>query len=356
MAEIRLDEAQEAVLASDARHLVVTAPPGTGKTFLSVRMAGSLVPSLPDGARVLLLTFSNQARTQLEREAARQLSPEIRRHVEVTNYHRLFWTGVLAYRRALGLPSRVDVGSRRRRQQALAKVDPEAVKELQRNEGLIDCLAEYAFPEFRDNRSPDAEVLARLLAAVEDEQRAGRLVFDDLGALFWSLLKRFPAVDTAYRARYPVVIADEHQDASALQDAVVRRLGGVKLVVFADPMQLIHEFRGASRARLDRHLEECDAALTLTTPHRWNDSKPLADWLLAVRRRLEGHAVSCTRPAQLQIETTPATHGFNGMKPKVRSAVSRAFGEGASTVAVLARNNHQVADLRSYLSRQGQYP
>jgi superfamily I DNA/RNA helicase len=276
--------------------------------------------------------------------------------VEVTNYHRFFWRAVLAYRRALRLPMRLDIGSRRRRKEAFQREDVKLVRELSRSEGLIESVAEHAFPEFRDARTPDPETLARAIAVVEQEQRAGRLVFDDLGALFWSLLQRFPAVGDAYRTRYPVVIADEHQDASALQDALVRQLGRDRLVVFADPMQLIHEFRGASSERLARHLAECDQVLTLQTPHRWYGNPELARWLLAVRARLEGRAATCQAPSQLRIQRSQAQHSFNGAKFFVKGAVSRAFDSGARTVAVLARDNREVADLRSYLCRQGQYP
>lgn len=356
MPDIRPDPEHEAVIASQARHLVVTAPPGTGKTFLSVRLAGQLAPDLPVGACVLLLTFSTQARTQLEREAARQLDPETRRRVEVTNYHRFFWRGVLAYRRALGLPMQLDVGSRGRRKQALRQVDEGVAQALDRHVGLLEALAEHAFAEFRDRRTPDDEVLKRLLAVVEDEHHAGRLVFDDLGALFWKLLERFPAVDEAYRSRYPVVIADEHQDASALQDAIVRHFGHDRMVIFADPMQLIHEFRGASHTRIEKHVAECDDRIVLHTPHRWHGNDIVARWLLAVRSRLQGRTAACQPPAELTIEQSPAGRGFNGMKPRVKDAVSRAFADGVNTVAVIARDNARVGALRSYLCRQRQFP
>jgi hypothetical protein len=305
---------------------------------------------------VLLLTFSNQARTQLEREAARQLTAETRQQVEVTNYHRFFWQGVLAYRRALGLPMQLDIGSRRRRSEALRRGAGDQVQALGRAEGLVESLAEHAFRDFQDHRTPADDLLQRLLRIVEEEQLAGRLVFDDLGALFWALLERFPTVEEVYRWRYPVVIADEHQDASALQDAVVRRLGGSRLVVFADPMQLIHEFRGADGARLERHMAACDEPLTLRTAHRWHGSGELARWLLAVRVRLGGEVAPCPTPAQLRIDHSDAERGFNGMKPLVKQAVSRAFADGVRTVTVLTRGNREAGELRSYLSKQGQYP
>ena len=103
MTELRPDTDHDAVCASRVRHQLVVAPPGTGKTTVSVRLAAELLPELATHARVLVLTFSKQARTQLEREAARQLRPAARSRIEITNYHRFLLQGVAAYRRALGL-------------------------------------------------------------------------------------------------------------------------------------------------------------------------------------------------------------------------------------------------------------
>ena len=244
----RPDPDHDAVLDSVADHLVVTAPPGTGKTCLCVRLAAKTASTLDSPEKVLILTFSNQARTQLEREAARQLPPTLRKRIHITNYHRFFWQGVSAYRRALGLPMRVDIGSIRRRQQALELAEPTLADHLRNHTGLVESLAEHSFTDFRDTRTPGEESLNRLLKIVESEQQHGRLVFDDLGALFWSLINRFPSIDGAYMTRYPVIIADEHQDASALQDAVVRRFARRRLIAFADEMQLIHEFRVQPRS------------------------------------------------------------------------------------------------------------
>lgn len=353
----RPDPDHDAVCSSNARHLLVTAPPGTGKTFLTVRLAREIAPTLPDGSQVLVLTFSNQARTQLEQEAARQLDSELRPRIEISNYHRFFWRAVNAYRRALGLPMFIDIGSRKRRVEALRDaVGRETLKPLESRTGLLDALAEHAHPQFQDERTPGADLLGRLLAVVRAEEEAGRLVFDDLGALFWELLDRFPSVEAAYLRRFPVVIADEHQDASALQDAVVRRLGQSRLIVFADPMQLIHGFRGASNARLEAHKVDCNEERSLSTAHRWHGSGHLAAWLLAVRARLLDEERSCSQPSELIVKRTDRERGFNAIKAEVKYAVVRAFDGGHSSVAVLARANRDVAQLRSYLCREGLKP
>src|SRR4051812_27477222 len=161
--------------------MVVVAPPGSGKTCLSVRLAGEMAEALEQQSRVLIVTFSNQARTQIEREAIYQLSAKQRRRVEITNYHRLAWNAVHAYRRAIGLPMDVDIGSRSRRVRALNAAHPTLVDEIDKT--AVDSLAELAFEEFRDERTPPPEILDPLLEVVESEIRHGRLVFDDLGAL-----------------------------------------------------------------------------------------------------------------------------------------------------------------------------
>jgi superfamily I DNA/RNA helicase len=352
----RHDPDHDQVCASQGKHLLVIAPPGTGKTHLSVRLAGSIAPTLRPSERVLLITFSNQARVRLEDEAATQLPPAIRERVEVTNYHRLFWRGVRAYRRALGIPLTVQIGSRQQRLQAMQRTDAKAVAALKASDGLLDGLAECRFPRFHDSRTPGPDTLARLLDAVQNEHRLGRLVFDDLGALFWALLETFPAVESAYRARFPVVIADEHQDASELQDAVVRRLAQRRLVILADPMQLIYEFRGSQPERLDRHVEGCDERFELRTPHRWHGAASIGQWLQAVRARLVNGVQVAEAPASFKLVKTNAAHRLNGMKSSVKSAVSAAFRKGAATVAILSAWNRDVDELRGYLSREGMFP
>lgn len=357
MTELRPDAGHDAVCVSRVRHQLVVAPPGTGKTTVSVRLAAELLPELDAHARVLLLTFSNQARTQLEREAARQLQPAGRSRIEITNYHRFLLRGVAAYRRALGLAERLDLGSSGRRKAALEAVDRDAVRRLDREHtGLLDSLGEHAFDLFRDDRTPPLELLDPLLEIVDAEQRAGRLVFDDLGALFWRLLEEFPIVERAYLVRYPVVIADEHQDASALQDALVRRFGTVRLTVLADPMQLIHGFRGARIERLNRHREQCDEELMLSTPHRWHGSEHLAEWLLAVRARLMGEQAEEVAPAELHVVQTNAAHGTGPIKAQIRVAIHRSREADLRRIGVIVTTNTDARDIRGYLTREGLRP
>jgi hypothetical protein len=350
---LRVDADHDAVCQAEVAHQVVVAPPGTGKTAVAVRLAGALTRDLDPEQRALLVTFSNQARVQLEREASRQLALDVRRSVDVVNYHGFFRREVWAYRRALGLPLDLRFTTWRRRLEVLKAVNADAVAELSSSKGLLDAFAEQRFELFRDERTPSAQVRESLLSAIDAENRAGGVVFDDLGALFWQLLETYPVLDAAYKARYPVVIADEHQDASALQDAFVRRLASQRLVVFADPMQLIYGFRGSKSERLDQHVEDCDAQFELHTPHRWHGQQASGEWLLAVRARLQGNVAAAQRPSAAQIVTCDY---FNQMLPRVKGEAASALNGGMDTVAVIAAFNTEVGKLRAYLCKQGLYP
>jgi superfamily I DNA/RNA helicase len=350
----RRDPDHERVLASTASHVVVVAPPGTGKTHLSVRIAADIAKKLTRGQRVLLMTFSNQARAQLERESRQlDLRSESRSAIEITNYHSFFRREVWAYRRALRLPLAARIVPLKSRKARLSVVDPAAVKICAQRTGLLEALAEHSFERFHDPRTPNPEALDRLLAVVRADMRSGELLFDDLGALFWELLETYPTLARAYAARYPVVIADEHQDASALQDAVVRRLGTQRMVVFADPMQLIYGFRGSSLTRLNAHLREAGETFELHTPHRWHGDAPVGEWLLSVRARLAGQHRAGRRPNSLSIleAAYPSVTKF-----LVRKAVSDAFKSGLESVAVIAAFSRDVFAMRDYLARQGMYP
>jgi superfamily I DNA/RNA helicase len=349
----RTDLEQERVLASGAAHLVVVAPPGTGKTSLAARLAARDAARLGPYQQVLVLTFSNQARGQLEREIADHVPAHLRSRVVVTNYHQFFWLLVRQYRRALGLPDdfRMTSGAKRR---AIVRGSSRNARLLPPNFGTEE-VAELRYPQLRPHLAMTDEQLEPILQAVEREHGAGRLVFGDFGALFMKLVLGNPTVLRALQARFVSVIADEHQDASAVQDYLVRAVGRTR-VVFADPMQLIHAWRGADIARLNRHLAECDDQIELRTPHRWHADATTGQWLLDVRARLAGEARPGHRPPRVNVTLTDPARGRRAMLPEVKYAISRAMRSSAKTVAVMAFTNADVESIRSYLCRNGMFP
>ena len=113
------------------------------------------------------------------------------------------------------------------------------------------------------------------------------------------LLKRRPFIADMLARRYPIVVCDEHQDASAEQHAVIESLhgAGARVRAFFDPMQRIYgaglgagsiEAQDqADENRLAAFRAAADVAESLDVPHRWTGGgEELGDWILESRASL----------------------------------------------------------------------
>lgn len=110
------------------------------------------------------------------------------------------------------------------------------------------------------------------------------------------LFRRAPTVARTVASHYPVIVLDEHQDASIDQHETVdllRRIGGARLRVFGDPMQAIHPPADVgSYVDWNQLWAEADVTDSLEKPHRWADAPELGEWIMASRAALKaGHAL-----------------------------------------------------------------
>ena len=107
------------------------------------------------------------------------------------------------------------------------------------------------------------------------------------------------SVARAAATRYPIIICDEYQDASADQHAAVMALhrAGSLVRFLGDSMQIIYGGPGkGTRVTLDRwkSLTKLGGFGILSNPHRWRSGSPgLGEWVLYARESLEsGNAIS----------------------------------------------------------------
>lgn len=313
MATTISDAGQEAVLADGSRRLLVEAPPGSGKTWTAVRLvardidAGLVGPT----QRVLVLTFSRNARAQIEGYARELLTHEQRLRTEITNYHSWFWAKVSQYRMSLGLPlDTALVMDAHRRQDVAAAMEAEGItRSARRDRQQIDDYMrslEFGIAEGRPERLPEprpktAEIGERLRAL----HQAAQLHYDDLAYYSWLLVDRSATLRRLWRHKYPVVILDEYQDASPLQAAIVERLAGSdgRLYAFADPLQQIYTWRDASKQRLADFRSNGASEHRLTTLHRYRHRPGLRRWMEQVRNVLLDDAgrVTAARPPEIGV-------------------------------------------------------
>lgn len=174
---------------------------------------------------------------------------------------------------------------------------------------------------------------ADIAAAYPPKGGVGDLDFAATARWAAQALVQVPFVAEALARRYPVVICDEHQDASADQHAMVLALhgAGARLRVFGDPMQLIYAAgRGADLAadlaRWTALVTAADQFERLDTPHRWRDGhEALGRWVLGARAALQaGQPLDLRRdrPAAVRViaadNISPASLGFQLDAPSRR--------------------------------------
>jgi DNA helicase-2/ATP-dependent DNA helicase PcrA len=221
-------------LHSEAPVVVIEAAAGCGKTTTAARYAREAADRLPAGRKVLLLSHTHAACGEFQRKCSGEKA-----QVDVETCDGFFLKAIAPYASALGLPMPLD--------------------------------------------------------AALDRPGSG-VTFADLSKKACELFARAPTVVRAIAWCYPVIVLDEHQDASASQHQaawLLREIGGSKLRAFGDPMQAIHPGKTETYVDWDALMAVADAKDTLDEPHRWTDAPELGQWITAARATLKaGNAVS----------------------------------------------------------------
>jgi DNA helicase-2/ATP-dependent DNA helicase PcrA len=188
--------------------------------------------------------------------------------------------------------------------------------------------------------------------------------YAELASKISVLLLRAPFLATTLSARYPVVVCDEHQDASNDQHALVLALHAARarVRVFADPMQRIYGGRTAAEIAADKNRWEnlkatADKFEELDEPHRWKgERRPLGDWILRARAALKsGNPIDLRNnlPSAVRVLTAENISQRNGgyQVTDVQGRPIRDHIRNANAVMILGRRNETVAGLRSFFNR-----
>jgi UvrD-like helicase C-terminal domain/AAA domain len=245
----------ETLLHSDAPLVVIEAAAGCGKTWTAAKFAREMSGRL-DRQRVLLLSHTHAACGEFHRRCEGQ---GLRIEVETCDSFAL--KVVAPYATALGLPFPLDstIG------------------------------------------------------------RVGGVSFGTLGVKAVELVQRSPSVARLISTQYPIIILDEHQDATAAQHALVTtlmRVGGSRLRIFGDPMQALHYSGAEQFVDWDALWRNCDARLELTEPRRWAEVPDLGRWITAARAALRtgGAVVMQDAPREVRLRATTGLAGRNKFK------------------------------------------
>ena len=265
-----LSQEQLDAATSDKDHLLIIAPPGCGKTEVLAHRAAHQIDSLEENQRVLALTFTKRARSNLEERLRSVLGHgRSRRQIVVRNLHGFATQIVLAHGRTIGL----DVENLVLPKTSTMRKAMEAA-----NGGNDKYDAERILSEIKRHPLSDSEVLTslqqptsgsvgKLAENVErSRQDANQLHYDDLLRHAQRLL-RIPAVARLYQAHFGAVLVDEFQDLSTQQLDLALLCCTSKRTFAGDPLQGIYSWAGAAPAEV-----EAEVRKTCGTPIRLHES------------------------------------------------------------------------------------
>ena len=301
--------------AALSRPLLVIAGAGSGKTSTLAHRVARLIMSGADPQRILLLTFSRRAASEMTRRAGGVLQRVLA--LRAGDPPSLPWAGTF---HSIGARLLRDYAGRIGLDEAFTihdRGDSEDLMGMVRHEiGLTQtakrfplkgtCLSIYSrvvnsgeplglvlqstFPWCSEW---EAELKTLFGAYVDAKQEQNVLDYDDL-LLFWADMAGDPELGPDLGARFDHVLVDEYQDTNRLQAAILTGMkpGGAGVMVVGDDAQSIYSFRGATvRNILDFPKQFAQAAQIVTLERNYRSTQPILDASNAlIAAALERHA------------------------------------------------------------------
>jgi DNA helicase-2/ATP-dependent DNA helicase PcrA len=257
-----------------SRPLLIVAGAGTGKTETLAHRVAHLVLNGVDPARILLLTFTRRAATEMRRRAheiTRKALDDTLGGLAQSIAQRLTWTGTFH-----------SIGNRLLRHYAPhVQLDPHfSVIDRADSADLMDSVRQELGLAEKQQRFPRKETCLQIYSHrvntraslgqtlqdhfpwcaqwepelthlyrvyVEQKQHSRLLDYDDL-LLYWHGMMAEPRLAQHIGAHFDHVLVDEYQDTNRLQAEILNALkpDGAGLAVVGDDAQAIYSFRAAA--------------------------------------------------------------------------------------------------------------
>ena len=259
---VELNEVQFNAVTTMHGPVMIIAGPGSGKTRVLTFRIAYLIKNNVDSFRIMALTFTNKAATEMRHRIAEIVGDEAR-NLYMGTFHSVFARILRGEAHRLGYPNNFTI------------YDPDDCKSLLKSiikeEGLNDKLYKASNVFYRissaknalmnaqkyaenidlvsDDESSGRPKLKELFAKYQDRCfKAGAMDFDDLLLKTHELLHKFPEVLHKLQNRFDYFMIDEFQDTNDAQYQIVKMLAArnENICVVGDDAQSIYAFRGAT--------------------------------------------------------------------------------------------------------------
>jgi DNA helicase-2/ATP-dependent DNA helicase PcrA len=280
--------------------LLVIAGAGSGKTNTLAHRVAHLIVKGADPRRILLMTFSRRAASEMARRVERICAQVLGANAGIMT-DALAWAGTFHgigarllrdYAEQIGLDPDFTIHDREdsadlmnlsRHELGFSKMESRfptkgtclsIYSRTVNSEKPLDEVLRTFFPWVSGWSTQLRELFA---AYVEAKQAQNVLDYDDL-LLYWAQAVSDPLLADDIGSRWDHVLVDEYQDTNRLQSSILMALkpGGRGLTVVGDDAQSIYSFRAATvRNILDFPGEFSPTAEIITLDRNYRSSKPI---------------------------------------------------------------------------------
>ncbi len=364
-----LNPAQREAVCTLAGPLLVLAGAGTGKTRVVTHRIAELIRRGTPPERILAVTFTNKAATEMQQRAGGLLGKRSPQRPEISTFHSLCVRVLRRQIHHLGYPPQFTICDRNDQESIARSVLREisVPNESLRPGDLLYFIGRWKTAAVDPQQASglaqtDKEHLAA--AAYRRYQRTlrarGAVDFDDLLVLTQEILARFPAARKAEAARFSHLLIDEYQDTNENQYRIVKALAAEhrNLCVVGDDDQSIYGWRGAEVTHILRFKHDWPEAKVVRLEDNYRSSAEIlaiANTLIAFNRQRHDKVLRPARPGgekprimQCQDETDEARQVVADLQSRLREP-----GVQPRDVAILFRTNEQPRPFEMELRRVG---
>jgi len=357
------EEQREAAMAT-VGPVAILAGAGTGKTrVISHRVAYAVATGAVDPARVLVVTFTEKAATEMKHRLGRLGLPNVAAstfHSAAKRQLEFHWPrlhgrplpSVLDSKLGIVMPLARQLPGGYRFTPAKDLADEIEWAKVRRI-GPADY-AHEATAQHREAPLP-ADIFATVYRRYEQaKERRGVIDFEDMLGLAVELYETDPGAAALVRQRYEWFSVDEYQDTNRLQEDLLRLWLGDRrdLCVVGDPNQTIYSFTGATADYLTGFEDRYPGCRVIALTQNYRSTPQI----LSLANRLV--AASSQLRATLDDGASPSLSAHTDAGEE-ESAIVAAIGAHAAAgvpmneIAILVRTNAQLVGFESALTRTG---
>ena len=361
-----LNPAQLEAVTTASGPLLVLAGAGTGKTQVVTHRIARLVRRRTRPERILAVTFTNKAASEMQQRATALIGRRRRQKPEISTFHSLCVRILRRHARKLGYPTAFVIYDRSDQE----RVARSALREIKVTDAalrpgeLVNTIGRWKNSSIRpagavDTAQTDREHLAA--AAYTRYQKAlkaaGAFDFDDLLLCTEELFEGHPGVRRNEARRFDHLLIDEYQDTNGSQYRIVKALAAEhrNLCVVGDDDQSIYGWRGAEVAHIIRFTDDWPEAKVVRLETNYRSTRQILAWsnrLITFNKQRHPKVLRTSRRGeqpeilQLQDEETEAKTVVDQIRLRIEKQRRR-----PRDFAILFRTNEQPRAFEAELRR-----